>query len=127
MKTVLHLKKKKNVLNSNLGDVVAQLRRCGGSIEEMWWLNCGDVVAQFGDVVAQLGDVVAQLVVHQTSGTEVPGSNPASATMILGRCRITVYYCKSQGRGGNLHLGPKKYTKKNYFSSMKGQPLYSQF
>ena len=23
-----------------------------------------------------------------------------------------MYYCKSQDRGGSLHLGPKKYTKK---------------
>ena len=30
------------------------------------------------------------LVVHQTSGAEVPGLNPASPTMILMRCRIIV-------------------------------------
>ena len=33
-------------------------------------------------------------VVHQTFGAEVLGSNPASPTMILGRCRIIVQYCK---------------------------------
>ena len=27
---------------------------------------------------------------HQTSEAEIPGSNPASPTMILGRCRIIV-------------------------------------
>ena len=31
------------------------------------------------------------MVAHQTSGAEVPGSNTASPTMILMRCRIIVY------------------------------------
>ena len=44
----------------------------------MWWLigtgsRCG-----------------GSLVAHQTSGAEVPGSNPASTTIILMRCRIIV-------------------------------------
>ena len=34
------------------------------------------------------------MVAQQTSGAEVVGSNPASPTMILGRCSINVYYCK---------------------------------
>ena len=79
-----------NVTKLSIEFSVYSVRRCGGSKQEMWWLNLGDVVAQLGDVVAQLGDVVAQLVVHQTSGAEVPGSNPASPRMILGRCRIIV-------------------------------------
>ena len=39
-----------------------------------------------------VGYVVAHLifVAHQTSGAEVLGSNPASPTMILMRCRIIV-------------------------------------
>ena len=51
-----------------IGDVVAHYK--------MWWLirRCG----------------VAHLVARQTSGPEVLGSNPASPTMILGRCRIIV-------------------------------------
>ena len=87
-----------------------------------------DVVA-YVDVVA-LVDVVAQmwgscrcdsscrcggsLVAHQTSGAEVPGSNPTSTTMM--RCRIIVKKSrKSQGREGNLPLRQKKiYTKKHY-------------
>ena len=32
----------------------------------------------------------AWLVAHQTSGAQVPGSNPAFPTMILMRCRIIV-------------------------------------
>ena len=64
-------------------DVVAHCR-CGGSLEA-----------------------------HQTSGAEVPGSNPASTTMILMRCRIIVKYSrKSRGREGNLPLRQKKYLKK---------------
>ena len=51
-------------------------------------INCWD-----GDVVAYI------LAVHQTSGAEVPGSNLASPTMILGRYNTV----KSQGRGGNIH------------------------
>ena len=31
------------------------------------------------------------IVAHQTSGAEVPGSNTASSTMILMRCRIIVH------------------------------------
>jgi hypothetical protein len=50
------------------GDVVAQLRGCGGSV-------VGDVVAQFiGDVVAQLAKATGR---HQTEDAAVPGSNPA--------------------------------------------------
>ena len=33
-------------------------------------------------------NVVAHMIARQTSGAEVPGSNPASPTMILGRCSI---------------------------------------
>ena len=33
------------------------------------------------------------LVAHQTSEAVVPGSNPASSTMILGHCRFIVKYC----------------------------------
>ena len=51
-------------------------------------------------------------VARQTSEAEVLGSNPASPTMILGRCRIIVSYYKTQGRGVNLHLRPKRDTKK---------------
>ena len=40
---------------------------------------------------------------------EVPGSKPVSRTIILGRCRIIVWYCKTQGRMGYLHLRPKRY------------------
>ena len=47
----------------------------------------------YGDVVA----TVCTLVACQTSEAEVPGSNPASPTMILGRCRIIVSYCKNSG------------------------------
>ena len=70
-----------------IGDVVAHWR-CGGS----FW-RCG---GSFGDGVAHYGDLMAHwrcggsLVAHQTSRAEVPGSNPASSTMILGRCRIIV-------------------------------------
>ena len=39
------------------------------------------------------------LVARQTSGAEVPGSNSASTTMILMRCRIIVYYCKTSTWG----------------------------
>ena len=54
------------------------------------------------------------LVVHQTSGAEVPGSNPASTTMILMRCRIIVKKSrKSQGREGNLPQRQKEIYKKN--------------
>ena len=53
------------------------------------------------------------MLVHQTSEAEVPGSNPASPTMILMRCRIIVNNVqKSQGREGNLPLGQKKIIKK---------------
>ena len=48
------------------------------------------------------------LVAHQTSGAEVPISNPASPTIILGRCRIIMKYCKNlRGRGVDLHLRQK--------------------
>ena len=61
-------------------------------------------MAHRGDVVTHRGDVVligemqwligwrcgGSSVAHQTSGAEFPGSNPASPTMILMRCRIIV-------------------------------------
>ena len=37
------------------------------------------------------------LVARQTSGAEIPGSNPASTAIILMRCRIIVQYCKISG------------------------------
>jgi hypothetical protein len=40
---------------AQLGGVVAQYGRRGGSIWEAWWLNMGDVVAQLGGAVAQSG------------------------------------------------------------------------
>ena len=46
-----------------------------------------DVVARV-DVVAQVDVVAHWYIAHQTSGAEVPGSKPASTTMILMRCRI---------------------------------------
>ena len=50
---------------------------------------------------------------HQNSGVEVPGSNPASPTMILMRCRITTKKCrKSQSKEGNLPLRKKRKKKK---------------
>ena len=54
------------------------------------------------------------MVAHQTSGAEFPpGSNPASPTMILMRCRIIVSSCrKSQGREGSLPLRHEKAQKK---------------
>ena len=62
------------------------------------------------------GDVVAQLVVHQTSGTVVLGSNPASPTMILGRCRINVLYCEISWVEGRISTwGPKKYRRKIFW------------
>ena len=76
-----------------IGDVVAHM--------EMWWLiyRCGgsyiDVVAQM-EIWWLIGDVVfhrrcgGSLEAHQTSGAEVPGSYPASPTMILMHCRIIV-------------------------------------
>ena len=33
--------------------MVAHWRRCVGSLEKMWWLKRGDVVADWEDVVAQ--------------------------------------------------------------------------
>ena len=42
------------------------------------------------DVVAHFCRCGGSLVARQTSGAEVPGSNPASTTMILMRCRIIV-------------------------------------
>ena len=50
-------------------------------IFKMWWL-IEDVVSHWR--------CAGSLVAHQTSGAEVPGSNPASPTMILMRCRIIV-------------------------------------
>ena len=69
-----------------------------GWLMEMWWL-IGDVVAR-GDVVAHIRRCGGSwrcgsswrcggsLVVPQTSGAEVPGSNPVSPTMILMRCSL---------------------------------------
>ena len=50
-------------------------------------------------------------VAPQTSGAEVPGSNPASEaspTMILMRCRIIVLLCKKLRVEGNLNPDAKK-------------------
>ena len=47
------------------------------------------------------------LLAHQTSEAEVPGSNPASPTMIF-----VNNVEKSLGREENLPVGQKKYTKK---------------
>ena len=64
-------------------------------------------------VVSEINRCGVSLVARQTSEAVVLGSNPASPTMILGRCRIIVSYCKnSLYREGNLHLRPKKNTKK---------------
>ena len=64
------------------------------------------------------------LLVHQTSEAEVPGSNPASPTMILMRCRIIVNNVqKSQGREGNLPLGQKKIIKKYYRLQQKSNGI----
>ena len=52
------------------------------------------------------------MVASQTSGVEVPGSNPVSSTMILGRFRIIVKYFKNlRVEGGTSTGGKKKYTK----------------
>ena len=48
------------------------------------------------------------MVAHQTSGAVDPGTNLASHTIILGRCRIIVKYCK------NLRVTKGLKTKKNY-------------
>ena len=40
------------------------------------------------NVVGTFEDVVATLVARQTSEAEVPGSNPATPTTILRRCKI---------------------------------------
>ena len=55
----------------------------------MWWL-IGDVAAHMEMWWLIGGDVVAHWYTRQTSEAEVPGLNPASPTMILGRCRIIV-------------------------------------
>ena len=73
------------------GDMMALLRRCGGSFEEIRWLR-GDVV----DLLSRCGGSFEEIwwligVAHQTFELEVPGSNPASPTMILKRCGIIVY------------------------------------
>ena len=47
------------------------------------------------------------MVALQTAEAAVPGSNPASPTMILMRCRIIVIYCKIS-RDGDLPLRQKK-------------------
>ena len=62
----------------------------------MWWL-IGDVAAHMEMLWLIGGDVVAHWYTRQTSEAEVPGLNPASPTMILGRCRIIVLYCKTSG------------------------------
>ena len=48
------------------------------------------------------------MVACQTSEAEGPGSNPASPTMILGRCRIIVVYCKISGKRGEPPPEAKK-------------------
>ena len=48
------------------------------------------------------------MVAHQTSGAVDPGTNLASHTIILERCRIIVKYCK------NLRVTEGLKTKKNY-------------
>ena len=68
---------------------------------EMWWL--------IGSAPDFLGRA------------EVPGSNPESPTMILGAAGTLCNTVNSRGRGGYLHLRPKKYTKinKNYTDNNK--------
>ena len=52
---------------------------CVDSMDGMWWLNGGDMVAQWSwDVVAQWVGCGGSMVVHQTVKPAVPGSNPAS-------------------------------------------------
>ena len=77
--------------------------------------HCGDVLAHWGDVLAHCGDVLAHcwrcagsLVAHQTSGAEVPGSNPASSPMILrGSARSLCNTVKSLGSGVDLRPNKK--------------------
>ena len=52
------------------------------------------------------------MVAHQTSGAEVPGSNPAYPTMILGRCKIIVLYCSNLRVEGGTSTRSHKYTHK---------------
>ena len=68
------------------GDVVA--RGDVVVLVEMWWL-CGDVVAHV-EMWWLMWRCGGSLVARQTSEAEVPVSNPASPTLILGRCRIIV-------------------------------------
>ena len=51
--------------------------------------------------------LLGSLVALQTSGAEVAGSNPASRTMLLIRCRTCVIMEKSQVIDGNLPLRQK--------------------
>ena len=50
------------------------------------------------DVVSIGRDVYGSLVAYQISGAEFLGSNPATPTMILGRCWIIVYVILSNLR-----------------------------
>ena len=50
---------------------------------------------------------------RHTAEAVVSGSNPASSTNFLMRCRIIVLYCKSQGTEEDQKLGAKK--KENKF------------
>ena len=82
-----------NVLKYSVADPdpVGSEPRCGGSLvgdvvahwSEMWWL----IGRRFGGSLRRCG---GSLVARQTSGPEVPGSNPASPTKILGSCRVIV-------------------------------------
>ena len=59
------------------------------------------------------------LAAHQTSGAEVPGSNPASPTMILMRCRIRIIVIM-QKISGQIALRQKKIIKKTWSESASG-------
>ena len=74
-------------------------RRCGGLVDVVAQSRCG-----------------GSLVVRQTSGAEVLGSNPASTAMILMRCRIIVLYCKISEQRGEAK---KIYKKESFFYQTK--------
>ena len=48
------------------------------------------------DTVLKVGRCGGSLEAHQTSGAEVSGAIPASTTMILMRCRISVKQCSKK-------------------------------
>ena len=50
--------------------------------------SCSLKISNLLLITIYIGNMVATLVARQTSEAEVPDSNPASPTMILGRCRI---------------------------------------